>query len=115
MEFRCLGTFDPPNCPLCRKPFLAERIKKLHVDKPDPDEVLYLTQMILGWEMSEEDLVSMLGEIEVWLDRKDSEEVSVLHKALFGTSCYWALGVSLSRIYADLRVWCYSARFCEGL
>ncbi|KAF9044231.1 hypothetical protein BJ165DRAFT_1327778, partial [Panaeolus papilionaceus] len=29
----CLFALTPPLCPLCRKPFLPPKIKKLHVDR----------------------------------------------------------------------------------
>ncbi|KAI0079149.1 hypothetical protein K474DRAFT_1592526 [Panus rudis PR-1116 ss-1] len=36
--YQCLSRTLPVNCPLCRKPYLRERIKKLHVD-PFTDDV----------------------------------------------------------------------------
>ncbi|KAI0674285.1 hypothetical protein C8Q78DRAFT_955297, partial [Trametes maxima] len=33
----CLRSVHPTNCPLCRKGFNPERIKKLHVDKVNGD------------------------------------------------------------------------------
>lgn len=78
----CLGTFDPPNCPLCRKPFLSVRIKRLHVDRLDPDEAKqtdYLNRLILAWgEISDEELVLLLEPIQNWLERKDSDKVRFL-------------------------------------
>ncbi len=80
--YRCLATVDPANCPLCRKPFLIERMKKLHVDKPESlDEVKeadFLQRLIRAWDASEEELVSLLNDIGGWLENKEDDEVRFL-------------------------------------
>lgn len=72
----------PPNCPLCRKPFLTDRIKKLHVDKPDSvDDVRqaeFLQRLILAWDASDEELLVLLTQIEEWLNSKDEDEVCIV-------------------------------------
>lgn len=78
-SYRCLATVDPANCPLCRKPFVIERMKKLHVDKPESlDEVKeteFLQRLILAWDASEEELLALLTQIGDWLENKEEDEV----------------------------------------
>jgi hypothetical protein len=69
----------PANCPLCRKPFLSDRIKRIHVERPDNSDIYrhaeYLKRLILTWGTSDEELALLLGDIEEWLRVKTDDGV----------------------------------------
>ncbi|KAJ7630755.1 hypothetical protein FB45DRAFT_545661 [Roridomyces roridus] len=72
----CLETLDPPNCPLCRKAFNPDRIKKLHVDRPEPDlEADLLRHAALAfYETDEEVRKSVAFELDQWLQRRSDDD-----------------------------------------
>jgi len=78
-KISCLRTFRPPNCPLCRKNFVSDQIKKLHVDRLEPDkakQIDFLNQLILGWcEMNDQQFEVLLSPVQNWLASKDVHEV----------------------------------------
>ena len=71
----------PPNCPLCRKAFVPDRLKKLHVDRPsvleqDSQEVELLQRLALVWESPEDQLDDMMDEVTGWLEDRHTDTVS---------------------------------------
>ena len=72
----------PPNCPLCRKAFVPDRLKKLHVDRPsvleqDLQEVELLQRLALVWESPEDELADMIDEVTGWLEDRQTDTVSL--------------------------------------
>ena len=79
LGFRCLRLLHPSTCPLCRKAFQPDRIKKLHVDRPptanaDDDrvqaeefELIQHVALFFGENTPDEDVNTVLGEAEDWL------------------------------------------------
>jgi hypothetical protein len=99
----CLTAVTPSNCPLCRKTFVPDRLKKLHVDRPpafeqDLQEVELLQRLALVWESPEDQLVDMIDEVTGWLEDRQTDTVS------FGFDC---LGLCCPTHY--LYVVCYGA------
>ena len=79
LRVRCLRMLHPSTCPLCRKAFQPDRIKKLHVDRPptandDDDrtrdeefELIQHVALFFGENTPDEDVNTVLGEAEDWL------------------------------------------------
>lgn len=79
----CLAALVPPTCPLCRKPFAPDRVKRLHVDRPPqaPDgapasedgpraEAATLLQqlaLVSGEHTPAEDAFQIISGVEQWL------------------------------------------------
>ncbi|KAK2467637.1 hypothetical protein APHAL10511_000492 [Amanita phalloides] len=86
----CLLAIIPPNCPLCRKPYLPDRVKKLVVDKlEDVDEQLQgdsrrenelLRRLMVCWDESDERLGDLTREVDLWLEGR-TESHPALKKA----------------------------------
>ena len=69
----------PSLCPLCRKTFSPERIKKLHIDRYvpndsiEPDETpqindfLQRIALVSGEDMQEDSVADVLSEVSRWL------------------------------------------------
>ncbi|KAJ6627111.1 hypothetical protein B0H10DRAFT_1779872 [Mycena sp. CBHHK59/15] len=74
----CLVSVEPMNCPLCRKAFNRERIKKLHVDRPDDDPELALLHRIVHTFGSTNvpEKAELIAELEAWLSGRAEDEVS---------------------------------------
>lgn len=83
----CLGAVTPSSCPLCRKAFAPDRIKKLHVDRPenvDPGqedetrETELLRSLSLSWgeNTPQEDIEALTGEVTTFLENKADDVVS---------------------------------------
>lgn len=72
---------QPSTCPLCRKAFLPDRIKKLHIDRPpnysDNDdsmrvsELLQRVALVSGENAAEEQVMSVISEVQQWLATRD--------------------------------------------
>ncbi|KAF8882120.1 hypothetical protein BD779DRAFT_945202 [Infundibulicybe gibba] len=81
----CLTAVNPSNCPLCRKVFAPDRIKRLHVDRPeaveDQQEVDLLQRIALSWEAPEEQLVELTNEVEAWLQTRNEDASTPLRRA----------------------------------
>ncbi|KAF8622321.1 hypothetical protein AX15_007130 [Amanita polypyramis BW_CC] len=83
----CLLAIIPPNCPLCRKPYMPDRMKKLIVDKlEDVDEQQQgdsrreselLRRLVVCWDDTDERLVNLTREVDSWLEGR-----AELHPAL---------------------------------
>ncbi|KAK7049851.1 hypothetical protein VNI00_005281 [Paramarasmius palmivorus] len=65
-------------CPICRHPFQANSIKKLHVDVAVPKDVEiangYLKRLIIACWGDDADLSRVVLEVDEWLEGRDSEE-----------------------------------------
>ncbi|PFH48814.1 hypothetical protein AMATHDRAFT_64575 [Amanita thiersii Skay4041] len=74
----CLLSIIPPNCPLCRKPYLPDRVKRLIVDKMEEvddqltgdnrREIDLLRRLMTCWDDSDECLAELTREVDLWLD-----------------------------------------------
>lgn len=82
---RCLQSTHPSHCPLCRKTFNPERIKKLHVDRlstggtndaTQESEILHRLAMVSGEYTPDEDVQVVLDDVEKWMSEVDEENVS---------------------------------------
>ena len=72
---------QPSTCPLCRKAFLPDRIKKLHIDRPpnyaDNDdstrvsELLQRIALVSGENAAEEQVMGVISEVQQWLATRD--------------------------------------------
>ncbi|KAI0929401.1 hypothetical protein AcV7_005265 [Taiwanofungus camphoratus] len=76
---RCLRSLSPSNCPLCRKAFQPDRIKKLHVDRwsagseqdvsvgAEESELLQRVAFFFGENSPDEDVNAVMEEAHQWL------------------------------------------------
>ncbi|KAJ7107615.1 hypothetical protein C8R43DRAFT_199678 [Mycena crocata] len=72
----CLVSVEPTNCPLCRKAFNRERIKKLHVDRPEADmEGDFLRRVALAFDAELEDQTRLTEELDAWLGGRSADDV----------------------------------------
>jgi hypothetical protein len=76
----CLLTLRPPLCPLCRKAFLPDRLKKLHVDRPEntghnEQETDFLQRLALvsGENTPHEDIAEVMEEVELWFNQQPED------------------------------------------
>ncbi|KAH9950758.1 hypothetical protein B0H21DRAFT_721515 [Amylocystis lapponica] len=87
----CLRSLSPSICPLCRKGFQPDRIKKLHIDRytgdgPDvivdaeESELLQRVALFFGENTPEEDVNSVMAEAREWLAMRSDNFSS--HRAL---------------------------------
>ncbi|KAJ7139941.1 hypothetical protein C8R44DRAFT_868034 [Mycena epipterygia] len=78
----CLVSVEPTNCPLCRKAFNRERIKKLHVDRPEIDtESGFLQRVALAFDAQTDEQAQLSVDIEPWLDARPENDHVPLRKA----------------------------------
>ncbi|KAJ7492802.1 hypothetical protein FB451DRAFT_550815 [Mycena latifolia] len=77
----CLVTVEPTNCPLCRKAFNRERIKKLHVDRPETDtEADLLQRVALAFDAETVTKAQLSTDLAAWLaGRSDDDVIALLH------------------------------------
>ncbi|KAL0958972.1 hypothetical protein HGRIS_014284 [Hohenbuehelia grisea] len=98
----CLQSVTPSICPLCRKAFLPERAKKLHVDRPEtvddesitPErEIELLQQLSLKWNevIPEDELGALTTEIDAYLEERPPDSSLPLRKARDGLTQFLAL------------------------
>ncbi|KAJ6604469.1 hypothetical protein DFH09DRAFT_1122796 [Mycena vulgaris] len=88
----CLVTVEPTNCPLCRKAFNRERIKKLHVDRPETDtEADLLQRVALAFDADPDAQTHISTEIEAWLTGRSDDDHVALRKAWAAFKIYNAL------------------------
>ncbi|EIW55723.1 uncharacterized protein TRAVEDRAFT_129815 [Trametes versicolor FP-101664 SS1] len=77
----CLRSVHPTNCPLCRKGFNPERIKKLHVDKVNGDgsgpagakleeyEFFRRIAVLFDHRSEPEEINALVEEVNAWVAR----------------------------------------------
>jgi hypothetical protein len=83
---RCLRSLLPSACPLCRKPFQSDRVKKLHLANPpeldnaeqeaiDAHASLLLQRIALvsGEDAPEADVVEVVTEVQEWLQSQPDD------------------------------------------
>ncbi|KAJ3739034.1 hypothetical protein DFH05DRAFT_710155 [Lentinula detonsa] len=76
----CLERTATSTCPLCRKRFSRDSIKKLHMDAPPANDDSEIVQkLILAWD-DELEVVNVLEEVEQWLQRTESSALLQLKK-----------------------------------
>ncbi|KAG2065620.1 hypothetical protein BDR04DRAFT_1032218 [Suillus decipiens] len=86
----CLRSLSPSACPLCRKPFQSDRVKKLHLANPpeldnaeqnaiDAHASLLLQRIALvsGEDTPEADVVEVVTEVQEWLQSQPDDPNSV--------------------------------------
>jgi hypothetical protein len=89
-NIRCLRSLSPSACPLCRKPFQSDRVKKLHLANPpeldnaeqnaiDAHASLLLQRIALvsGEDTPEPDVVEVVTEVQEWLQSQPDDPNSV--------------------------------------
>ncbi|KAI0360693.1 hypothetical protein OH77DRAFT_1393090 [Trametes cingulata] len=81
----CLRSVSPTNCPLCRKGFNPERIKKLHVDKVNGDglgpagpmaeenEMFRRMAALFTDDANPEDINALVEEVNSWLAQSNRQ------------------------------------------
>ncbi|KAG2095924.1 uncharacterized protein F5147DRAFT_763655 [Suillus discolor] len=114
----CLRSLLPSACPLCRKPFQADRIKKLHLANPpeldnaaqdaiDAHASLLLQRIALvsGEETPEPDVVEVVTEVQEWLQSQPDDPSShmALRAAVSSLQRYKALQDQSEREKAEYR------------
>ncbi|KIM43751.1 hypothetical protein M413DRAFT_443658 [Hebeloma cylindrosporum] len=81
----CLYTTSPPLCPLCRKPYQPNKMKRLHVDRPDNiddhKEIDLLQRLAISWETTPEQLEVVVTEVDLWLSSRSDDACIALRKA----------------------------------
>jgi len=90
--FRCLSSLESRNCPLCRKTFSIDRLKKLHVDLPESSdtqavrddtpvnhalELLKRVALVSGENASTEEFVAVVEEAKEFLGSHVDDVISV--------------------------------------
>ncbi len=81
---RCLRSTQPSACPLCRKAFVPDRIKKIHVDRYTPgdedevNEFLRRIALLSGENVEAEDVMKLTHEIHNWLATPEGEDSEIV-------------------------------------
>ena len=87
---RCLRNLSPSACPLCRKAFEPDRIKKLHVAGPpeldgtaeavieaEATQLLHRVLLVSGEDAPDVEIVAVVTEVEEWLSDNSADDNSV--------------------------------------
>ncbi|KAF7339805.1 RING-type domain-containing protein [Mycena venus] len=78
----CLLSVEPTNCPLCRKAFNRERIKKLHVEPPESDaERDLLHRLALAFDAETDAQARISDDLNSWLGGRPEDDHLALRKA----------------------------------
>ena len=93
---RCLRSLLPRTCPLCRKTFNIDRIKKLHITKPSDEPggsvvpvdsqstvLLERVALVSGEDAPDEDIAVVLGDVADWVTTQDNGLSSVSHSTSY--------------------------------
>ncbi|KAG1870796.1 hypothetical protein F4604DRAFT_1770488 [Suillus subluteus] len=114
----CLRSLSPSACPLCRKPFQSDRVKKLHLANPpelddaeqnaiDAHASLLLQHIALvsGEDTPEVDVVEVVTEVQEWLQSQPDDPNShmALRAAVTSLQRYKALQDQSEREKAEYR------------
>ncbi|KAF8548733.1 hypothetical protein OG21DRAFT_1489144 [Imleria badia] len=84
----CLRNISPSACPLCRKSFQPDRIRKLHVAGPPEldgaatidagaTQLLQCVALVSGEDVSDVEVIEVVTEVEEWLSSNSAEDNSV--------------------------------------
>ncbi|KAJ6519639.1 hypothetical protein C8R45DRAFT_28983 [Mycena sanguinolenta] len=78
----CLLSVEPPNCPLCRKAFYHDRVKKLHVEPPESDAGRdLLHRLALAFDADTDDQTRISEDLNTWLEGRHEDDHLPLRKA----------------------------------
>lgn len=86
---------QPSTCPLCRKAFLPDRVKKLHIDRPPTfsenddsvraNELLQRVSLASGENVPEEEVMGVISEAQQWLATRDDQNHIVVSTTFSST------------------------------
>ncbi|KAG2346443.1 hypothetical protein BDR05DRAFT_988115 [Suillus weaverae] len=114
----CLRSLSPSACPLCRKPFQSDRVKKLHLANPpeldnaEQDAIdthagllLQRVALVSGEDTPEADVVEVVTEVQEWLQSQPDDPNShmALRAAVTSLQRYKALQDQSEREKAEYR------------
>lgn len=114
----CLRSLLPSACPLCRKPFQSDRIKKLHLTNPPEldnaeqdaidahaSHLLQRIALVSGEDTPEADVVEVVTEVQEWLQSQPDDPNShmALRAAVTSLQRYKALQDQSEREKAEYR------------
>lgn len=85
VTFSCLQKTTPSNCPLCRRGYNPDRIKRLHVDRPTEspenetarDVTKWLEQIALAsaGQSNNDDWMDVARDAQIWLEGRSPDTV----------------------------------------
>ncbi|KAG9311410.1 hypothetical protein JVU11DRAFT_8522 [Chiua virens] len=114
----CLRNLFPSACPLCRKSFQPDRVKKLHVAGPpeldsvveqsikaEAAQLLQRVSLVSGEDVPDVEIIEVVTEVEEWLTKNSPDEEShgPLRIALAALQRYKALQELNERESAEYR------------
>ncbi|KAF9235479.1 hypothetical protein BU15DRAFT_64834 [Melanogaster broomeanus] len=98
----CLRNLSPSACPLCRKTFQPDRVKKLHVAAPpeldaaaeeavkgESNRLLQRVALVSGEDVPDDEIVEVVTEVEAWLSGHTTDPNSELGSRLLGWRHRW--------------------------
>lgn len=95
----------PANCPLCRKPYLYDRVKKLHVDRYEPVDDGSAFKLLLNIAMASaesatiDDMNKAANEAQEWLSSQKGENQGVVRCSSLYIMSIDSLFIPLLRLY----------------
>ena len=110
----CLQRMQPSTCPLCRKAFLPDRVKKLHIDKPtehaDHDDSARVNEFMqrldsASTHSTQEEVIQLVNEVQHWLNTRDDRNHIVVCLKSCATSSWTYNNVLLVTKSIDLCAW----------
>ncbi|KIJ16213.1 hypothetical protein PAXINDRAFT_168744 [Paxillus involutus ATCC 200175] len=114
----CLRNLSPSACPLCRKTFQPDRVKKLHVAGPpelgdaaeeaiggQANELLQRVALVSGEDTPDTEIIDVVTDVETWLSEHSSDPDShrPLRAAVATLQRYKALQDRNQREHAEYR------------
>ncbi|KAF8444015.1 hypothetical protein L210DRAFT_595283 [Boletus edulis BED1] len=114
----CLRNLSPSACPLCRKTFQPDRLKKLHVAGPpeldgvpealievEATQLLQRVALASGEDVPDVEIIEVVTHVEEWLSTNSADEYPhrPLRAALTTLQRYKALQERNERDYAEYR------------
>lgn len=115
-NYRCLHSTYPMLCPLCRRAFNADQIKKLHVDRSstvkdrklftatEESELIRRVALFFGENSSSEDANAVIDEVHEWLAARSHDPTTVSPSSL---GFVWIYSVAYITYLCSL-----TSRFC---
>lgn len=103
VTFSCLQKTTPSNCPLCRRGYNPDRIKRLHVDRPTESPENETAQDVTKWleqialvsagQTNNDDWMDVARDAQIWLESRSPETVCLysrfsVHDAAIGRVLY---------------------------
>lgn len=90
LALRCLRNLSPNACPLCRKAFQPDRIKKLHVAGPpeldgaaeetieeEATQLLQRVALVSGEDVPDVEIIEVVTQVEEWFSNNSADDDSV--------------------------------------